>query len=40
MVFFAAEDFHAQPVIGPEMGLDEGEQGPVLREWIVMQAAE
>jgi hypothetical protein len=36
-VFIAADDFHAQPVIGPEMGLDEGEQGAIIREWILMQ---
>lgn len=36
-VFFAPDDFHAQPVIGPEMGIGEGQQGPVIREWILMQ---
>lgn len=36
-VFFSAGDFHAQPVLGPEMGLGDGEQGPVIKDWIVMQ---
>jgi acetyl esterase/lipase len=36
-VFFAATDFHAQPVIGPELGLGEGEAAGVVREWILRQ---
>jgi hypothetical protein len=36
-VFFAANDFHAQPVIGREMYVGEGEQGAMIREWILTQ---
>ncbi|KAE9366753.1 alpha/beta-hydrolase [Stipitochalara longipes BDJ] len=36
-VFFAPDDFHAQPVLGPEMGLGEGQQGPIIREWLLKQ---
>lgn len=36
-VFFAADDFHAQPVIGREMYVGEGEQGAMIREWILTQ---
>lgn len=36
-IFFAADDFHAQPVIGLEMGMGWGEQGPIIREWILKQ---
>ena len=36
-MFFAADDFHAQHTNGPEMGLDEGEQGAEIREWDFVQ---
>lgn len=36
-IFLAPDEFHGQPVVGPELGISEGEQAGVFREWFLRQ---